>query len=368
MASATKRARLSDSSPVAATAAAVLFGCTAEDVTSPCGFAALPLPVVLRIFALLPPDERARAASVCQAWRYVLTAGPSSWRLWTELDLSERSGVTCVRGDAALEGAAALARGHLRALKLREFTKNFTSHAFSDAALLRVLAANAGLEELAYVRVGNAWTTIEQLQALLAAAPTLQRLTADVLTMSAATASALLRRQPPFAAVRPVQLRICDSSDASPLRTADGVIALAADVAACESLRGFGLSNSNLEAPAALQALVDAVLTCHNRRLFLTTCTFAPAVALPQLARLLVDGRCRLRNVCIQNSPTLLADAQDADIGALCDALAHSCKLRTLELENVGLPAGAQRFMALLLHRALASRPAGSPAAVVTVE
>ena len=354
--------------PATAAASVVVVSFEPADASAPCGFAALPPPLVLIIFTLLPADARARVAAVCQAWRYILTVGPSSWRLWTELDLSETSGVTCKRGDAALQGAAALARGRLRMLTLRAFGTLFQPHTFTVAVLHRVLAANVRLEELAYVHVGFNFMTVEQVQALLAAAPALQQLTTLVKTADVTVARAMLRRAPPYAALRLDQLYIHDKSAASPLRATAGVTAFAADIAACESLRGMNFHHASLVRPAAMEALVDAVLTRRHRHLHLLGCHFAPAVALPQLAHLLADGRSQLRNLSAQDSPTLFENAQATDIEALCDALARSSKLSTLQLKNVGLPAGAHAFIAVLLRRALASRPAGSPAAEVTVE
>ena len=365
--SAPQRARLSQSF---AAAAAKLPYCAAADVTLPCGFATLPLPVVLRVFALLPADARARAAAVCHAWHYQLAVGPSAWRPWTELDLSETSGVTCTRGDAALVGAAALARGRLRTLKLRDFDSDYEPHNFSDAALLRVVAANAGLEELTHEREDNEWAPVELVQALLAAAPALQRLTACVATGDAAAARAMLRGEPPYGALHLKQFCMQDTRAASLLRTADGVIAFAADVAATrDSLYCLRLHFAALDAPAALQALVDAALTRPQLLcLDLHFCTFEPAVALPQLARLLADGRSPLRQLRIGRSPTLFADAQGEHLEALCDALATCTRLNMLELKHVGLHGSLHAGMASLLRLALASRPVGSPAAVVIVE
>ena len=350
-------------------AATVLICCTAADATLPCGFSSLPLPVELHIFALLPADARARAAAVCQAWRQVLTAGPSAWQLWTELDLSETSGVTRARSDAALEGAAALARGRLRTLKLRDFDGEEDPHDFTYQALLRVVTANAGLEELTYSLINDerpAYMTVAGVQKLLAAGPALQHLTTDMATNVVAAARALLRREPPYAAVRLHDFLISGESAASPLRSAAGVIAFATDVAACESLRGLTLDYANLEAPAALAALVDAVLPltfCCLRK-----CTFASAVALPQLARLFADSRMMLKRLFIENSPTLFANVQEADIAALRDALAQSTTLEELNLTDVGLQPGAHMPMAMLLRYVLASRPGGSVDAEVTVQ
>ena len=368
MQSAPQRVRLSAS---LADATAALSGCAAADTALPC-FSSLPLPVVLHIFSLLPADARARAAAVCSSWYWQLTARPTAWELWTELDLSETSGVTCTRGNAALEGAAARARGRLRTLKLRDYDAVFQPHGFTFEAALRVVAANARLEELAYVCVNDdgadVFTSVEELQELLAAAPALQRLTADVDTSDTAVARALLRREPPYAALRLHDLCVGDDTAASPLRSAAGVIALAEDVAACKSLRVLNLWHANLEAPAALAALVDAALTRELFGISLTRCTFASAVALPQLARLLADDCNELTRLVITDSPTLFENVQEAHLLELFDALKQSF-LEWLQLKNVGLPAGAHVYMTVLLRGALASRPEGScDDAVVAVE
>ena len=367
MASAPQRARPQES--LAATAS-VPFGCAAADVTLPCGFAALPPTVVLRIFALMPADARARATAVCSSWNWQLTGKPTAWELWTELDLSQTSGITCARSNAALEGAAALARGHLRSLKLHDFDADYYwPNEFSIDSLMCVIKSNAHLEELESTFGDDEqreYLGIWDLDGWMLAA--LQRLSADVENIVANMSRALLRREPPFAALRLHELYVHDKTTASPLRTEAGVIAFAEDVAACESLRGLTLFRANLKAPAALEALVDAVLTRGLSRLYLIKCKFTSAVALPQLARLLADGRSALEYLYILKSPTLLANAREADIAALFDALAQSTKLTTLFLGDVGLPAGARAYMAVLLHKALASRPAGSVAATVTVE
>ena len=365
-----QRARLSESP---ATATAALFVCAPADTTLTWSFATLPLPDLLRVFALLPADERARAATVCQTWRYVLTAGPTSWRLWTEVDLSETSGVTCTRGDAALEAVTALARGRLRTLKLRDFDVRFEPHSFTVEALLCVVNLNARLEELTYVPADNEWLMVAELQLLLAAVPTLQRLITEVETTDAATARALLRREPPYAAVNLCTIGLTDESDEEPLRTADSVIAFAADVAACESLRGLALVHANLRPPAALQALIDAALTRRLESIHFNRCEYAPAAALPQLAYLLERGRETLTRLAIEDSPSLFEDVQEEDffegVQLLCDVLSKgSSRLKSLDLSNVGLREGQHTLMEILLHRMLCSRPAGSPEAEVTVE
>jgi hypothetical protein len=64
---------------------------------------ALPPTLAHRIFALLPVDQRARSATVCRGWRALLADAC----LWTRLDFTEASGVTCRLSGEGLHAAAA---------------------------------------------------------------------------------------------------------------------------------------------------------------------------------------------------------------------------------------------------------------------
>ena len=329
----------------AAVATAPVHGCAScsiADEDAPCCFDKLPPHVARRIFALLPADARARAASVCSAWHQTLTAEPTAWQLWTELDLSHTSGVTSGLSDEMLESAAALARGRLRTLKLDDWDgcsvcRRLHAQAFTLPAVLRVLAANSHLEALSCA--ASEPLALAELQALLAAAPALQILNTYGVRTAGATAQALLRHEPPYAAVHVQMLVVNDPTAASPVRTAAGVLAFAADVAACgsESLQHLTLVFANLEAPAAIEALFSAALTHQLLRLHLFFCTFAPGVGLQQLARLLTDGRTAMLEIIIGDSPTLFEDVQEADVALLCDALLRNTTLHQLIMRNVGM-------------------------------
>jgi hypothetical protein len=104
-----------------------------------CALAPLPEALALAVFALLPADERVRCALVGRGWRAVLLSSPSLWR---HLDLSDAAGLRRPASDAALLGAAALARGTLVSLDLTNCPR------VHEAALLRVLADNASLATL----------------------------------------------------------------------------------------------------------------------------------------------------------------------------------------------------------------------------
>jgi hypothetical protein len=64
-------------------------------------FSSLPHALAVLVFARLPVDARARCAAVCRGWAATL----ADVSLWTRLDLSDSSGVTCTVNDAALHGA-----------------------------------------------------------------------------------------------------------------------------------------------------------------------------------------------------------------------------------------------------------------------
>jgi hypothetical protein len=165
----------------------------------------LPDDVLLRIFALLPVDVRARCACVRRGWRATLDS-PSAW---TRLDLSATTGGTaCTVGDAALLAAAAKARGGLQALDVTGCAS------LSRHALRAVFAANAA--SLRTARVRGAWADkaacmdAEDVAELLASAHALTALHADV-CCSLAEAPALLLGAPPYDSLRLARLRVDDS-------------------------------------------------------------------------------------------------------------------------------------------------------------
>ena len=109
----------------------------AAEEARPSALALLPLVLTQRIFALLPVDQRARAACVCRTWRDVL-ADPA---MWTRLDLSRQGGVTLPDmyiSVALLLGAAGRAHGQLCWLDVSGRRR------FTQAELSAVAVANAG--------------------------------------------------------------------------------------------------------------------------------------------------------------------------------------------------------------------------------
>jgi hypothetical protein len=254
----------------------------AEDAAD--AVALLPLCIVLHIFTcLLPVDDRLRCACVCRSWRAAL----SDVSLWTRLDLSRTSGVRAPTGrhgslDAALRCAAAHARGGLQSLRL-------DGARVTHAALLQVAAANAGALRELRARVGHDSSdpgfTPAQLHALLAAAPRLRLLAADVYCTAddVAAARRVLRND----ALRVTHVEACLHNT----RAASDVVALAGDAAAHAALVGIALAIAPLRTPAALDAVVDALLSSRRgiQTLALHYCGLSPA-SVPALTRLLDDS------------------------------------------------------------------------------
>jgi hypothetical protein len=85
---------------------------------------------------------------------------------------------------------------------------------------------------------------------------------------------------------------------------ADAVLALAADVAACTSLTGVGLSQVPLDSPGALNAILDAALARRLSSVVLDDCGLTPAAA-PALARLVAGGALTELDLCSDNDDLL---------------------------------------------------------------
>ena len=179
-----------------------------------CGFASLPPALVAAIFAKLPVRSRLHCRAVSKAWRAAL----SEPALWARVDLSG----TGAR-DALVFAATALAGGGLQALDV-------TDCPVTRYTVLDVLRANAAaLREL---RISNEDKDqdVDELTALLTAAPQLTTLEAGVECGVLAEASLLLRQQPPFGALRATRLNLL-ALDPETFTDA-GVHALAADITA----------------------------------------------------------------------------------------------------------------------------------------
>jgi hypothetical protein len=298
---------------------------------------------VLHIFSLLPVDCRLRCAEVCRGWRSVL----SERSLWTRLDLTAESGVHVpVRFghtlDALLRCAAARAAGGLQSLHVG-------THFVSHAALLEVVAANAGaLRELHAHTRNNRGFSAAEVEALLVAAAQLNIFVTDLYCnrTDVQAARRALRNEAPFEPLRVRHLSAyLENEDAA------GVVALAADVATHASLVELELGHPPLGTAAALDAVVDAALARRMQTVRLDRCGFSPAFT-PALARLL-GGDALTTLKCSRMD--LLNNVPAARV--LAAALRANSTLTSLALENVSVfdnpAAGAALLGALTGHASL---------------
>jgi hypothetical protein len=289
-------------------------------IADPATFASLPLALACLVFLALPPHARGRASCVCRAWRDVL-ADPA---LWTRLDMSDVR-VEKQRFVAVLRGAAARARGELCHL---DISRGFLNR----DVLLPVLTANAG--SLRDLHVCSSKFTKSAVEAVMAAAPSLQVLTTERVWCTWADAPLLLRAEPPFASV---QLRCLDANFAD----ADGFFgrmqrlgpfaAALADAALQPALSEVCVRQADTAQPAVMGSLVDAVLARRLRELCLKECT--PPAAAP-LTRLLAEGSLVALEIGLSGVPVLF-DAAGAALVAT--ALRVNTTLTKLKLRHANL-------------------------------
>jgi hypothetical protein len=298
-------------------------------------FASLPQPLLSRILAALPVDSRARACCVCRGWRDVL----AELALWTELDLSDDSGVSgALDATALLEGASRRARGQLNSLKLGRAFAYFTEE------VLEVLAANAGSLRKLRLRYLDAippandprWPNRFEVRMVVHAAPQLQLL--DVLCMSCAweMAPLMLRAEGALAPLRMHRLGVYHDAP-MPLGFADSIAPLAAalaDAALQPALSQLEIMGVYLmHQPAAMDALVDAVMARPQLGLTFQNCTL-PAPA--PLASLLRDGTLTSLTFDLKHgNGAPFFDAAGAVVVA--DALRANTTLKGLYFTSAGL-------------------------------
>jgi hypothetical protein len=297
-------------------------------------FYVLPVPLALRIFALLPAHERLLSAAVCRSWRVLLADHAS----WTRLDLSPASGVANP-SNALLRAAAARAGGQLEVLRL--------SSPANYADLPAVLAENAGtMREL--VVCDDSSPSLESVTAWLRAAPGLHLLETGVDCQGAYTLP-VLRKEPPFGPLRLKRAILeIDDTDLSWHALAD-CLAVHSSLA-CVSLLGMWP-----EAQAESDAVVDALVSLPLlRAVYILE---PPASA---LARLL--GCHALRSLSVQSPGVPLLDSP-ASAALLCNALRANTQLETLMLAHVYLWHDMHAAAALL--RALHEHPSLSVLAIM---
>jgi hypothetical protein len=280
-------------------------------------FAALPHALALAIFSRLTVEQRLRCIEVCRGWRATLRDRVA----WQQLDLTRADGSAC--SEALLCAATSRAGGQLRSLRLA------CGEPAMQTALCAVAAGNAAtLQELRISAPdGFSHRSVRDLEALMRAAPQLRTLEADVICVNTAEAHRVLRHEPPFGPLRVLQLRVSAHADA-----ADAVLALAADLAAHAWLASVQLHSAPLDAPAALDAVVDAALLCRLPSVMLYGCRLSPA-STPALMRVL--GGDALTELYVDNLLSQLLDEPAATL--LSNALRANTLLTALSLAGIEL-------------------------------
>ena len=287
----------------------------------------------LRVVMLaLPVDARARAACVCRSWRAFL-ADPS---LWQVLDLTLTGGVAAERVTANLvRGAVARA-----ARQLRELSLNWVPDLnVRELLVALVVSDGAALQQV----ITNVRFKVEELRVVLAAAPRLQVLSAQVFG-GCTELLPVLRNDPPYGPLRIRELTV--QFDGNLL--ADDVLALAAAVERHESLRRLAVVY--LRFARGLNALVDAAAERRVSSLSMLDC-LTDADSVPALARLLQRGSLTKLQVIPHGSGFPHANEE---LPALCAALRACHTLTQLELP-FSPPAGANRRALVELLDAVAA-------------
>ena len=307
--------------------------------------ATLPQPLLSRILAALPVDSRARACCVCRGWRDVL----AELALWTELDLSDDSGVSdALDATALLRGASRRAQGQLTVLKLGQaFTYNM-------GEVLAVLAANAGslrelhLPELSAIAPADdhQFAHLLEVRKIVHAAPQLQLL--DVLSVSCAweVSPGVLRAEGALAPLRVHRLSVYHNPP-MPLGVTDSIAPFAAalaDTAVHPTLSEMEITGVDTRQPAAMDALVDAVLA--RPRLHKLTFQYCTPPAPAPLARLLRDGTLTSLSFDLIRGIAPLVDAAGAEVVA--DALRANTTLTALSFQSTRLLRDTDAMVTLL--------------------
>lgn len=306
-------------------------------------FSDVPPQLLVKILMFAPVDARARACCVCPTWRGAL-ASPA---LWTRLDLSITSGVTCSLAGKGEEGGA------LRALSARARgdplnpgpgleTLDVTGRRFLYHALREVVADNAGtLRELRTIspdvlRVRGEFEEpfhpddyVHDLRDL-SLGSALQVLEADM-CCDYGLARRMLLNLPGFERLRLRRLEILfdDETDFS----GDLAAALVAHPSLQQLELRFLLTPLFAE---EMSPLLDAALTLRLSEFSCVGCCPTPAVA-PALARLLSGSALTHLSLVMEDRVQTGAMLDEPSAALLADALRDNRTLKVLRLVNVRL-------------------------------
>ena len=355
----------------------------------------VPSLVVLKILLLLPVDARGIACCVRRAWRDAL----KSPALWTRLDLSVTSGVTCTINRKVFRALSARARGDSLNPGQGLETLDVTGRSDMLHTLREVVANNAAtLRELRTLDSSLLDADCEEtasdeefptdfgkvLKEVISLAPALQVVAVDVWG-DYSLVRPMLRNESPF---RPLRLgELCFIFDAI---TAD-VPAFVADMSAHPSLSRLGLISSNSNpalfsfsvsplSAALLELVIEAALTRRVSSFFFYGCRPTPTVA-PALSSLLRSSALTDLLLSSDGPPSGITGVSteamlDTSAAALLSAAVRSSRtLQKLVLQNVGLWNDAEAAVMLLsaltghasLHVLDCSRNCVHPSAAATI-
>ena len=258
---------------------------------------ALPRPLMIAIFALLPVDTRLFCSEVNRAWRALLADST----LFACLDLSTSSGLKYFSWPL-LRAAVAKAGGQLRTLDL---TGQLVVGDTDLCRLREVVAANAATLTELLLDKSQGDFTVEQVLALLDAAPTLTLLDIQSVDIreNHQVARAMLRNKAPFQGLRLRRLRMSDGLN-SPAKVAT----FCSNLRRHASIEQLNLGSAVLDTSDAMGSVVDACIALRVRYLDLYWCRVAPTL-LPELTRLIEAGA--LRELIVQSSEFYAMDVFD---------------------------------------------------------
>ncbi len=239
------------------------------------------------------------------------------------------------RFESVLRGASGRALGRLSLLDLSQ-------HHVRWRVLLPVLAANVGSLRELYLFAARALnfdasSTAPIVEAVVAAAPQLQALTAEVMSCAWEDAPRVLRSEPPFAQLQlRCSLEVHFDGEAGVAGGMDHFGPFAAefaDAALQPGLTRLCVGGADTAQPALMDALVDAALARRLQSLKMEFCS--PPAAAP-LARLLAEGSLAVLDVGPPGVAfTPLFDAAGAALVA--DALRMNTTLTKLYLYGADL-------------------------------
>jgi hypothetical protein len=306
----------------------------------------LPRELVWLVFACLPVDQRLLLNAVCRSWRAALREAS----LWRELDFSLAGGVTRRVTWRMINAAVRYARGQLRLLDVRHAERaDVPFEAILDLA--RENAATLATLRVAYITDGPFYfdrrLEVAQVDALLAVAPRLTRLECGV---QGEQMLALLRKEPPYTALRLTHARCDQSNRDNPVVNLQPLLQA---VGLHNGIRGLSFHRTP-STVQQLEATVDVAIRLQLSELGFYDCLFSPA-HLPGLTRLLT-GCPSLESFLVCNRWLRLVTGDT--VPAFCAALRAS-SLKHLALYSIdlwdSLPDGIAVIEAITGHRSLTS-------------